>query len=320
MVFSIGLIWPAIIGAAAALAQGGLNSLSAKSAQKRSIDAQRSLQNILMTGGAQQARSAKQAGLSPAFSLGSSSVPAASTPASPAGSFDFSNIGALLSNKELRSLQKQQQRREEAATKTEEANARSADTASKKSNLEYQQMLAGLDETKSIRVTDPDTGEVLTKEQIDAWKPEDHNGLMPNVETDLYALSRARARGEKSELETQEVERGGRQREVSAQDIERENRISQARFNKAIADARQNNRAIMQAVISMPEKEYEHMANLVEKEGLEIAFQKLYNKQFEESSAGRLIDKLQGNGTFGDKFLAVLAWIANNVRLSATLK
>lgn len=67
---------PAIIGALGALAAGGLSHLSARSQQERAIQSQRSLQALLLSNsGAVQARNAKQAGLSPAFSLGSSSVP-----------------------------------------------------------------------------------------------------------------------------------------------------------------------------------------------------------------------------------------------------
>ena len=182
-------MWPAIIAALGSLAGGTLNSLSAKSAQKRSIDAQRSLQNILMTGGAQQSRTAKQAGLSPAFSLGSSSVPVASTPSSPSGTFDFSNIGALLSNRELRSLQKQQAKREEVSTdrekvglETEKENKRLVSAEADKAQLEAVRM-AEHDkqfdwETKSI-YNDPNTGEPIS--DLDKWT-QDHPGQLPNLE------------------------------------------------------------------------------------------------------------------------------------------
>lgn len=73
---------PAAIGALAALAGSVISNQFATQAQERSISAQRGLQNQLINGGALMARTAKQAGLSPAFSLGSASTPTAPAVAS----------------------------------------------------------------------------------------------------------------------------------------------------------------------------------------------------------------------------------------------
>lgn len=114
---------PALIGALGSLAGGMLSNAAAANAQDRSIAAQRSLQQMLMTGGAQMARTAKQAGLSPAFSLGQSSTPAASAPASNFANYDFSSFSNLLGSIAQRKLQKQQEKVAEAETRKVSADA-----------------------------------------------------------------------------------------------------------------------------------------------------------------------------------------------------
>lgn len=127
---------PALIAAGATLAGGYLSNMAAQKAQSRSIAAQRSLQNMLMTGGAQMARNAKQAGLSPAFSLGQSSTPSASSPASNYANFDFSSMQNLLGGINLRKLQREQERTQKAETQEKIANAHIAENESEKSDLE----------------------------------------------------------------------------------------------------------------------------------------------------------------------------------------
>lgn len=127
---------PALIAAGATLAGGYLSNLAAQKAQSRSIAAQRSLQNMLMTGGAQMARNAKQAGLSPAFSLGQTSTPAASSPASNYANYDFSSMQNLLGGINLRKLQREQERTQKAETQEKIASAHIAKNESEKSDLE----------------------------------------------------------------------------------------------------------------------------------------------------------------------------------------
>lgn len=102
---------PALIGALGAIAAGGLSHLSARSQQNRAIIAQRSMQAMLANNaGTVMARNAKQAGLSPAFSLSNGSIPTASAPSAPSANFDASGFQSLLGGYAQRKLQRQQEK------------------------------------------------------------------------------------------------------------------------------------------------------------------------------------------------------------------
>lgn len=311
---------PALIAAGATLAGGYLSNLAAQKAQSRSIAAQRSLQNMLMTGGAQMARNAKQAGLSPAFSLGQSSTPAASSPASNYANYDFSSMQNLLGGINQRQLQKQQERVAKAEETKLIADARIADEKAKQEQIITENMRTKQGEftRQHTKITLPD-GSLLYDDAA-----HEYLNSHPDFDPNKVEIVRGLTEGERQARQTMEeneilsLERGSREREITALDVERAARISNANYNKVLSDMRRNSSSIMRCLAAMPEKEYEMLERKIEGQQLENAYRELYNKQFEESSAGRLIDQLKMDGSFGDKLLSVLVWIANNIKMSAT--
>lgn len=127
---------PAVIGALAALAGSVLSNKFASDSQERSITAQRGLQNQLLNGGAQMARTAKQSGLSPAFSLGSASTPTAPAVASNFSPVDTSGFQSLLGGISQRKLQRQQEKVAKAQEDTQLAQARIAQNEADKSDID----------------------------------------------------------------------------------------------------------------------------------------------------------------------------------------
>lgn len=310
--------YAAAIAAAGSLLSGLLSNKAAQEAQQRSIAAQRGLQNMLLNSGGQIARSAKQAGLSPAFALGNSSVPAASAPASNFSPYDLSPAMSLIGSVAQRKLQKQQEKVAQAQEKETSANAEIAEEKAKQEKINTQNMQARSNEfNRNNQYIDPYNGQII--EDVDAWTAT-HPGILPEVSVSVGNEGRLQAIQQKEEYETLSKEREGRLHEVDTQNVERSNRMSQARYNQAISDARRNSRSIMHAIVNMPEKEYDSLVKKIETQGLENAYQSLFNKQFEESSFGRMIDNINSAGSFGDKLLMVLTWIANNVSMSARIK
>lgn len=115
---------PAIVGALSSLAGSALSNKYASDAQERSITAQRALQNQLINGGSQMARTAKQAGLSPAFALGSASIPTAPAVASNFSPVDFSGFQSLLGGYAQRRLQRMQEKETKANSEIAEEKAK----------------------------------------------------------------------------------------------------------------------------------------------------------------------------------------------------
>lgn len=311
---------PALIAAGASLAGGLLSNLAASNAQSRSIAAQRSLQNMLMTGGAQMARNAKQAGLSPAFSLGQSSTPAASSPASNYANYDFSSMQNLLGGINQRKLQKQQEKVAKAEELKLTSDARIADEKAKQEQIITENMRTKQGEftRQHTKITLPD-GSLLYDDAANEYLS-NHPDFDPNKVEIVRGLTEGQrqARQTMEENEILSLERGSREREITALDVERAARISNANYNKVLSDMRRNSSSIMRCLAAMPEKEYEMLERKIEGQKLENAYRELYNKQFEESSAGRLIEQLKMDGSFGDKLLSVLVWIANNIKMSAS--
>lgn len=154
---------PALIGALGALAAGGLSHLSAKSQQERTIQSQRSLQALLLSNsGAVQARNAKQAGLSPAFALGGSSVPTAPSVSSPSAQFDASGFQSLLGGMNIRKLQKQQAATEAAQTKVQTAEAKIAEEKVKQEELITRRMQGQSNAFSPTTVTTDENGVTVT--------------------------------------------------------------------------------------------------------------------------------------------------------------
>lgn len=154
---------PAIIGALGALAAGGLSHLSARSQQERAIQSQRSLQALLLSNsGAVQARNAKQAGLSPAFSLGSSSVPTVPSTSAPSAQFDSSGVQSLLGGLSLRKLQKQQAKTEAAETKVQESQAAIYEQKAKQEELITRRMQGEANSFNQPTVTTDENGVTVT--------------------------------------------------------------------------------------------------------------------------------------------------------------
>lgn len=312
----------ALVAAGSSLIGGLMSNSSAQSAQERSIAAQRSMQQMLMNGGAQMARNAKQAGLSPAFALGQSSTPSASAPASNFAPFDFSSLGDILSKRELMNLQKEQKEVAKAEKIKVSADARIADEKAKQESIITENMRSKQGEftRQHTKITLPD-GSSLYDDAANEYL-NSHPDFDPNNVEIVRGLTEGQrqARQTMEENEILSLERGSREREISALDVERAARISNANFNKVLSEMRRNSPAIMRALASMPEKEYEMLERKIEGQKLENAYRELFNKQFEESSAGRLIDQLKMDGSFGDKLLSVLIWIANNVKMSASFR
>lgn len=124
---------PALIGALGAIAAGGLSHLSARSQQNRAIVAQRSMQAMLANNaGTIMARNAKQAGLSPAFSLANGSIPTASAPSAPSANFDSSGFQSLLGGYAQRKLQRQEEKVAAANAKVAEEKAKQEEIVTKK--------------------------------------------------------------------------------------------------------------------------------------------------------------------------------------------
>lgn len=115
---------PAIVGALSSLVGSALSNKYASDAQERSITAQRGLQNMLINGGAQMARTAKQAGLSPAFALGSASTPTAPAVASNFSPVDTSGFQSLLGGYAQRRLQRMQEKEVKANSEIAEEKAK----------------------------------------------------------------------------------------------------------------------------------------------------------------------------------------------------
>lgn len=171
----IGCIWSAIAQGVASLLSGLMSNHAAKQMQQRSMDFQRSMQGWLMNNsGAMQARSAKQAGLSPAFALGGSALPSASAPSGSAMPYNLDIGMEALSKLTQSKLAKQQREREKIATQTEEANRDYAREQANQAEIETQRMRDhdkqfGTPIETSVYI-DPDTHEEIT--DIDKWSQE----------------------------------------------------------------------------------------------------------------------------------------------------
>lgn len=179
-----GLIpWAPIAAGAASLISGLMSNQAAQNMQGRAQNFQRSMQGWLMNNaGAMSARSAKQAGLSPAFALGGSSIPSASSPSSSAMPYNIDIGMDALSKLTQSKLQKQQREREKVATETEEANRDYAREQANQAAIETQRMR---DHDKQFGtpieenvLLDPNTDEEI--ENLEEWQKNN-----PNLEPKL---------------------------------------------------------------------------------------------------------------------------------------
>lgn len=173
---AFGLIaWAPIAAGAASLLSGLMSNQAAQNMQGRAQNFQRSMQGWLMNNaGAMTVRSAKQAGLSPAFALGGSSIPTASSPSGSAMPYNLDIGMDALSKLTQSKLAKQQEKREEVATSTEEANR---DYLREKANQEEIVTQRMRDHDKQFGTpietsvyVDPDTQEEIT--DLDKWSAE----------------------------------------------------------------------------------------------------------------------------------------------------
>lgn len=178
-----GCIWSAIAQGAASLLSGLMSNKAARDMQSNAQSFQRSMQGWLMNNsGAMQARSAKQAGLSPAFALGGSSIPTASSPSGSAMPFNLDTGMDALQKLTQSKLQKQQREREKIATQTEEANRDYAREQAAQAAIETQRMR---DHDKQFGtpieenvLLDPNTDEEI--ENLEEWQKNN-----PNLEPKL---------------------------------------------------------------------------------------------------------------------------------------
>lgn len=182
---NVAALLPIIASAASSLLSGLMSNQAAQNMQGRAQSFQRSMQGWLMNNsGAMQARSAKQAGLSPAFALGGSALPSASAPSGSAMPYNLDIGMDALSKLTQSKLQKQQEKRESVATETEEAQR---DLMREKANQEgiitnrmrtHDAQFAS--PTESHSYVDPDSGEPIS--DLEAWKNE-HPGQLPELVT-----------------------------------------------------------------------------------------------------------------------------------------
>lgn len=304
---------PAAIGALAALAGSVISNKFASNAQERSIAAQRGLQNDLINGGAQMARNAKQAGLSPAFALGSASTPTAPAVASNFSPVDTSGFQSLLGGISQRKLQKQQEKVAKANEQTQLASARAttADARIKEQQalqetIKTQNMIgrANTFNNSAIQYKDPSNGKIIPN--LDEWSK-----LNPNVVPEMVVPS-----GQEGVYEARNL-----MGEYVTLHDERLSRSAKAKFEKALNDAKLSQEDYIDIVLAMDREQLNDIRATIRNKGLQAAYQQLINKQTEDSSMGHLLDKL-GNPDMNwfDKLMAVIAWLGNNISLSARLK
>lgn len=183
------LITGAALSAIGSLASGMLSNSAASGMQERSIAAQRSLQNLLLNSGGMQARSAKQAGLSPAFALGNSSVPTASAVSASSHPYPNIDISSALSALSRSKLEKAQQAREEVQLESDKTQVETAKETKRlvaaqadQAEIEAERMSQHDDQfkwtTTSTAGIDPNTGEPI--EDLDKWA-QDHPGELPEI-------------------------------------------------------------------------------------------------------------------------------------------
>lgn len=207
----------AIASAAGSVINGVLSNSAANDAQNRSIAAQRSLQSILLNGGAQMARTAKQAGLSPSFALGSASTPVASAVSPASHAYPDADIAGGISKAAQALLSKQQSKREEVATEregvqleTDKEQKRLVAAEADKAEIEAQRMFQHDNQfvwsTTQGPITDPNTGEVI--DDVDKWTQE-HPGELPNFgpqqERSSYGAFLAQKEKENRNLELDDI-------------------------------------------------------------------------------------------------------------------
>lgn len=179
----------ALVSAAGSVINGVLSNSAAKEAQNRSIAAQSSLQSVLMNGGAQMARTAKQAGLSPSFALGSASTPVASAVSPVSHPYPDADIAGGMSKAAKALLGKKQAKLEEVATdragvqlETDKEQKRLVAAEADKAEIEANRMAQHDHEFTWVTTStynDPETGEPIS--DIDKWSHE-HPGMLPNLE------------------------------------------------------------------------------------------------------------------------------------------
>lgn len=309
---------PALIGALGALAVGGLSHLSAKSQQNRAIAAQRSLQSMLLNNaGAAMARNAKQAGLSPAFAMGSAGVPTAPSVAAPSANFDSSGFSSLLSGVNARKLQKEESKRVVAQTKTEQENAKVAEEKAKQEAIITEQMQGKNSAANSYGAVyiDPTSKQViegLGDSNISDWLKANPGVAMPLRQEPVGYMGQLEFDNWLAEYEAQNSERSSRQDSARTQMVINEARQSQAKFEKALSEGSLSRSDVMDSILSMPVYERKSLIAQIEGQGLLNTWQDLQNKQARESSFGRLIDAIKDDSlSFGDKVLMGLTFLAN---------
>lgn len=277
-------------------------------------DWHKSYQNWLWRQGpSAQVEGLKAAGLNPAFdgnspTFGSSPTVSPSPPSSPypQGSIHFDVNSALVAEKQVESMNEQIQ---------------SQKIANAKAQLELDDLQANREVyNEESRYYDPDTGNEIPQDKVDAWTKE-HPGHLPEIRVVKSKGSKGRlqAKVEKGEYETLLKEQEGRASDVETRMKENEYKTVEASLQKKIANRRLNSAPYIRAMVKMAPTELRHLdtqisylKEQIETEGLQQIWQDLQNKQFEESSLGRLIDKIKDpNMSFGEKTLSVLLMIAN---------
>lgn len=242
------------------------------------------------------------AGLNPAFDGSSpvgASMPSSSNPSATFEAQPLNPLQAVASSYQLESLQEQ---------------TRAQRIANDMADIDLLNKRAGYETWNEDGHFVDDEGKPLLDDAAIAAYKSAHRGQIPEFVKSVSVGNegRADARQRINELLTLGKEQSARQSEADARSVE-------ARLNRLVSEYRLNSPSVVSAVASMPAKEYEYLSKRIENVGLVNAYQELVNTKEGATNVPELIKSLKGEGSFGDKFLAVLAFIAQAITNNSSI-
>lgn len=319
---------PALISAAASLANTGINAYLQRSTQNYTFEQQKQLMNMQQNinqsyqrflwnnSAPQQIAALKRAGLNPAMGadgITADSLPAAqgsvSTAPMPNQGFDTNSlVNSLLLDKQIQSI-------------NQDIHSKDLDNQIKEIEVENAKgEQEGYNNDFSYR--DPETEKPIPFEDLEKWKQE-HPGMLPELISSYRKGNKGRlsALSQKEEYTTLSRERKGREDDVYTKFAENSYKRAESGLQEKIANQKINDDAFLNAIRELPKQQLNELVQEIKNKGLEytykqklIEYQDMSNKQFSETSLGRLIERLKDTDlSFGEKTLYTLTFIFNNL-------
>jgi len=185
-------------------------------------------------------------------------------------------------------------------------------TESDKIDLENKK--AGQEEYNTEKYyTDPDTGEKIEPDQLDAWM-KSHPGTTPDLQVIKTKGGKGKMEAQRSKEEFKTSIREFKQRVDDA-----DTRHALNKLERMVANGKMDNQKVMDALVTMPVAEKRRinaMADQLEADKDLIKVKKELEEKrkadFDYTSVQGVMDKINDkDASFFEKFLAVLIWIVN---------